>query len=111
MFIQNTDSPKAVYLLSLSAYDLIYGPEERSDITRLAKMQYPVLTAETWKGHLDVCRHVEVIFSGWGMPKADPAFLDAFPNLKAVFYGAGSIKERLSILIRVIRKKGNCPRA
>src|SRR5690606_30265508 len=32
------------------------------------------------------------IFSGWGAPKLDAAFLDAAPNLKAVFYGAGSIR-------------------
>lgn len=34
----------------------------------------------------------EVIFGTWGMPKLDEPFLEAAPNLKAVFYAAGSIK-------------------
>ena len=33
----------------------------------------------------------EVIFSGWGAPMMDEAFLEAAPNLRAVFYGAGTI--------------------
>lgn len=35
---------------------------------------------------------VEVIFSTWGMIQLDAAFLDRVPKLKAVFYGAGSVK-------------------
>lgn len=35
---------------------------------------------------------VEVIFSGWGGPCIDAAFLSAAPNLKVVFYGAGSLR-------------------
>lgn len=34
----------------------------------------------------------ECIFSTWGMPKLTPALLDVLPNLRAVFYGAGSVK-------------------
>jgi phosphoglycerate dehydrogenase-like enzyme len=34
----------------------------------------------------------EVIFSTWGMPRMSEAFLAALPNLKAVFYGAGSVR-------------------
>ena len=33
-----------------------------------------------------------MILSGWGMAKMDEAFLAAAPKLKAVFYGAGSIR-------------------
>ncbi len=32
----------------------------------------------------------EVLFSTWGMPELDAADLDALPNLKAVFYAAGT---------------------
>lgn len=35
---------------------------------------------------------VELIFSTWGMVKLDEAFLNDHPNLKAVFYGAGSVR-------------------
>lgn len=33
-----------------------------------------------------------MIFSGWGAPVMDENFLEAAPNLRAVFYGAGSIR-------------------
>ena len=35
---------------------------------------------------------VEVLFSGWGGPRIDEAFLAAAPRLKVVFYGAGSLQ-------------------
>ncbi len=88
----NIKPPKAVYLLDRFAYDLIYGPDERHDIARLTQLDGPVLTAETWSSHPDICEQAEVIFSGWGMPVVDDAFLRSFPQLKAVFYGAGSIR-------------------
>jgi phosphoglycerate dehydrogenase-like enzyme len=39
-----------------------------------------------------VLAEVEVILSGWGAPAMDGAFLAAAPNLRVVFYGAGSIR-------------------
>ena len=35
---------------------------------------------------------VEVLFGTWGLWRPTPAQLDALPNLKAVFYAAGSVK-------------------
>lgn len=87
-----TPSTKAVFLLSEPAFERIYGPAERSDIARLAGGAPPFLNPENWRSRPDVCREAEYIFSGWGMPVADEAFLDAFPRLKIVFYGAGSVK-------------------
>ncbi|EIQ00956.1 phosphoglycerate dehydrogenase-like oxidoreductase [Opitutaceae bacterium TAV1] len=89
----NTPSrPVAVFLLNPASMDRIYGEEERADISRLAAAPPPLLTAQTWREQPEVCRSAEVIFSGWGMPCADEEFLAAFPALKAVFYGAGSVK-------------------
>ena len=39
-----------------------------------------------------VLAEAEVILSGWGAPAIDGAFLAAAPNLRAVLYGAGSIR-------------------
>ena len=39
-----------------------------------------------------VLAEADVILSGWGMAVMDEAFLAAAPKLKAVFYGAGSIR-------------------
>jgi len=35
---------------------------------------------------------IEVLFSTWGMPRCDETFLEALPNLKAIFYAAGSVR-------------------
>ena len=84
--------PKAAYLLAPDTFDLIYGPSERQAIAERADIIGPLLTAETWAKHPEITRSVEWIFSGWGMPLMDEHFLKAFPNLQAVFYGAGTIK-------------------
>jgi phosphoglycerate dehydrogenase-like enzyme len=39
---------------------------------------------------------VEILFSGWGAPKIDKAFLEAAPKLEAVFYGAGSVRSMVT---------------
>ena len=35
---------------------------------------------------------VEIVLSGWGMPRMTPRILRALPSLKAVFHAAGSVK-------------------
>lgn len=85
-------SPRGIYLLSPLSYDRIYGPEERSDIARLLNGPPPFVDALSWHEHPELFSRTEIILSGWGMAVMDDAFLSAFPNLKAVFYGAGSIK-------------------
>jgi phosphoglycerate dehydrogenase-like enzyme len=84
---------KALYLLNESAFDQIYGPDERRDIAELVDVIAPLQTAWTVAEHPELLADVEVILSGWGMPTMDEAFLAAASNLKAVFYGAGSIKK------------------
>ena len=84
--------PKGIFLLSPSSYDLIYGPAERQEISRLVEIYAPPQTTETIAGQPDVLAEADVIFSGWGMVVMDRKFLQSAPRLKAVFYGAGSIK-------------------
>ena len=36
-------------------------------------------------------REMDLLFSGWGAPKVDTAFLRMAPRLKAIFYAAGAI--------------------
>jgi phosphoglycerate dehydrogenase-like enzyme len=83
---------KALYLLDRNPYDLIYGPAERADLDELADFYASPQTRGTIQDDPAVLGQAEVIFSGWGMAPMDEAFLAAAPNLKAVFYGAGSIR-------------------
>jgi phosphoglycerate dehydrogenase-like enzyme len=82
-----------IYLLNPDAFAKIYGPEERRDIESVVHIIAPLQTAQTILEQPEILQEIDVIFSGWGMPTLDEAFLTAAPNLKAVFYGAGSIKK------------------
>jgi phosphoglycerate dehydrogenase-like enzyme len=49
-------------------------------LVRSKALERPELLAET-----------ELLFSGWGAPRVDEAFLDLAPQLKAIFYAGGAI--------------------
>jgi phosphoglycerate dehydrogenase-like enzyme len=83
---------QALYILGRDALAKIYGADEQRDIAQLVDVYAPVLTADEAKTNPKVLQACEVILSGWGGPHMDEAFLAAAPNLKAFFYGAGSIR-------------------
>ncbi|MBI1337942.1 MAG: glycerate dehydrogenase [Phycisphaera sp.] len=84
------DKPHAIYWLGASQLQAIYGPEEQRDI---AELTHVLADTGTPPEQLD---GVELVFSGWGAPKFDEALLKRMPKLKAVFYGAGSVKKLVS---------------
>ncbi len=83
---------KAAYVLNEDANNSIYGPAERADLAALLDTAIPQLTAQQVQQNPSVLADVEVLLSGWGCPRLDAVLLDAAPKLKAVFYGAGSIR-------------------
>jgi len=84
---------KALYLLNDQAYADIYGPEQRRTVAELVDIYAPQQTSRSVAENPAVLEQAEIIMSGWGMATMDEAFLAAAPNLKAVFYGAGSLKK------------------
>ena len=88
--------PKGLFVLPEHSYDVIYGPDERQDIANLAEIFAPRQNTGVLTEDPAALAEAEVIFSGWGAPHMDAAFLAAAPRLKAVFYGAGSIKGLVS---------------
>jgi len=83
---------KGLFILDKYSYDVIYGQAERDDIGRLVEVYAPPQTIDSVKAQPSVLAEADVIMSGWGAPLMDAAFLAAAPRLKAVFYGAGSIR-------------------
>jgi phosphoglycerate dehydrogenase-like enzyme len=80
---------RAIYLLD--DFELIYGSaykEINKNVNTYAEPQ----TKESIKQNPSILSEANIILSGWGCPKMDQTFLETAPNLKAVFYGAGSIK-------------------
>lgn len=83
---------KGLIILEPRAYEVIYGDALRAEIAHRVDLVADVQTADSVRANPALLAEVEVIFSGWGAPKIDAAFLAAAPKLRAVFYGAGSIK-------------------
>ena len=83
---------KALFILNESAAADIYGAGERTDIAARVRLLAEPLTAKQALDRPELLRQAEVVFSGWGAPRLDAAFLAACPSLKLFLYGAGSIR-------------------
>ncbi|MFH1498623.1 MAG: hydroxyacid dehydrogenase [Verrucomicrobiota bacterium] len=84
---------KGLIILDPHPFELIYGERLKNDIAhRVQLLSDQPLTKAQIAADPSILSEVEVVFSGWGAPVMDEAFLAAAPKLKAVFYGAGSIR-------------------
>lgn len=83
---------KAIYLLESEHFERIYGPGEQVRVSEMVDIVAPLQTPDSIRKDPSVLRDVEIIMSGWGMAAVDDAFIQAAPCLKAIFYGAGSVK-------------------
>lgn len=83
---------KAIFILDERFQDSVYPPDIREAIRAKIPMVEQVYTAASIQDNLSVLADITVIFSGWGCPPFDEHFLSHAPRLKAVFYGAGSIR-------------------
>ena len=84
---------RGLYVLNPAAHDAVYGPRERDRIARHVDLAASgPLTGGELAARPGRLRGVDVILSGWGGPRLDAALLARADRLRAVFYGAGSIK-------------------
>jgi phosphoglycerate dehydrogenase-like enzyme len=84
--------PNALYVLDGPSRELIYGPEQKRRIAELANIYAPPQDRDSIRDNIALLADAEAIFSGWGAPVLDAPFLEAAPNLRVVFYGAGSVR-------------------
>jgi phosphoglycerate dehydrogenase-like enzyme len=83
----------AAFILGAQAFADVYGDDCVQAIKPAARLLSPPLTTEQlalapppWLGSVDV------LFTGWDGPRLDATLLARMPRLRAVFYGAGSIR-------------------
>ena len=84
--------PKGIFLLDQHIREMVYGLEEQRELHALANIPDVALSPADIDKCPELLREAEVIFSSWGAPRLDAAFLDKTPRLKAFFFGAGSVK-------------------
>ncbi|OJV19411.1 MAG: hypothetical protein BGO12_05065 [Verrucomicrobia bacterium 61-8] len=84
--------PKAIFLLAHEHWNNVYGTEECRRLQRLTSQSIPFYDPSSILENPRALESAEIILSGWGMPMCDATFLAAAPNLKAVFYAAGSVR-------------------
>ena len=70
-----------------------YGSETRESLRRSLDLPEQVILPETMEENRDLLARTSYVFSTWGMPAlTEEQIADYLPNLKAVFYAAGSVQ-------------------
>lgn len=83
----------------------VYTKETREKIAELFDVLGPTLSKDdvTKEEKQTLLNEVDVIFSGWGLRYLIKIFLDRTPNLKVIYYEAGTMK---SLLTDEVWKRG-----
>jgi len=83
---------RSLFLLNDVNFRHIYSPSDVAKIQDLTTNDGLTTSAEEILSDPQAYQDVEIIFSGWSVPKMEADLLNALPNLKAFFYGAGSVR-------------------
>lgn len=81
---------RGLYVMPRATWDEVYDHNARQRIDEVATMGY--VDPAYLKDRLEELSQAEILVSSWGCPRLDQEFLDATPQLRAVFYGAGSLR-------------------
>lgn len=85
------------FFLAADAFEQIYGDECFRAAGELGRVLGPPQTEAALRASPPIwLDQVEVVFTGWGGPQMDQSLLRQMPKLKAVFYGAGSLRSLLT---------------
>lgn len=71
----------------------IYGPDQVLEIESMTTLLHPPMGREEALSRPELLGKVNLIFAGWETCRLDKNFLNSAPELKAVFYGAGSVRD------------------
>lgn len=83
---------QCVFLGMKSMLGLAYPGDLRTEISNQCHVLCDDIEGDEWQTHADALSRADIIFATWGMPALDCNFLEMAPNLKAVFYAAGTVK-------------------
>lgn len=72
--------------------DYVYAQGRREQVEERTDLYPHRVGKDTFDVHVAHLQNLEVIFSTWGMPALSAEQIAQLPNLKVVFYGAGSVQ-------------------
>lgn len=70
----------------------VYAEGRREQVEKHTDLYPHRVSKDNFSEHVSQLQNLEVIFSTWGMPALSPEQIAQLPNLKIVFYGAGSVQ-------------------
>lgn len=82
----------AFFCDTIENVEWVYGHGRRQQVETLTHCHPTVITSQNFQSQSALLTGVEVIFSTWGMPFLGAAQLARLPNLRAVFFAAGSVQ-------------------
>lgn len=82
----------AAFFGSAERTNIVYAQGRRESLEARANFYPHCISSKNFDEHAAQLGDLEVIFSTWGMPQLSAAQIDQMPNLKAVFYAAGSVQ-------------------
>jgi phosphoglycerate dehydrogenase-like enzyme len=84
--------PLAAFIGIDNALPIAFPPSLRKEIAKYVEIHPVELNLKNWDKQGDSLHNVEILLATWGVPPMSAEFLKTLPNLKAIFYAAGSIK-------------------
>jgi phosphoglycerate dehydrogenase-like enzyme len=85
--------PLAAFLINDAKIpESVYGHGRKERVAERCRIYPERITAKNFHEHTEQLREVEYAFSTWSMPTPNDEMLSALPNLKALFYAAGSVQ-------------------
>ncbi len=84
---------KGLFILDPYFFDTVYSEQDRKLLHSRIDFPDRAYSPDEIRSNLGLMSEVELLFSGWGGGALDRTVLDAAPSLRAVFYGAGSVRE------------------
>ena len=82
----------AIFSNNPSDVNRVYNSNHQAQLAKITNLYPHIINLRDISLHLEKLRDLEVIFSTWGMFKLDDEVLSQLPELKAVFYAAGSVR-------------------
>lgn len=87
---------QAVFMMDRHILADVYSDTAIQQITSMIEVYDTVITKDNIEEHLPLLQDVSIIFSGWGAPVFSAEVLNHLPQLRAIFYAAGSVKQLIS---------------